>query len=941
LRYPGCRWRLTHNLGLGWQRMYVLLFAFLFGAGGYLLLTGSARRRRGRFWSGVVSILAGAVLLLMMEFWADMLWYEALGFADRFWTFFWARIGIAALAVLSACGFCLLLTRGAGPYLRRGLALLSGIAGLVWAASSWQQVLLFANAIDTDIVDPLLGFDTSFYLFALPMLDSVFLLVLFLTLMTLFTVLCFREADGIARLPTGFVVPSEKLLIPEASLVLAITLALGQLLAVCHLLYSKLGVVQGPGWTDVHVRLPALMLMGVVFLIAGALPLSGRFRDFMTRLVSRWRLSLPANVVATSGAWAAIGLVWIVLVLALPALVQWLVVRPNEITFEAPYIARNIEFTRYGFKLDQIEERQFSAQAALGPDTVEHNSQLLSEVRLWDWRALDAVYKQFQEIRLYYEFVDVDIDRYMIGDRYRQVMVAAREMAQRNLPSQSQTFVNQRFKYTHGYGYTLAPVSDFTPDGLPNLLVKDIPPVASVPELAVDRPEIYYGELTREPAVVNTREAEFDYPSGESNVYTRYQGIGGVQLSSFWRRFLFSWKFDGTVLLLSSYPTAQSRVMFHRRVQDRVEKLAPFLVFDEDPYVVAVGGRLKWIVDGYTTSSYYPYSQAFSSSEQIETRDGVMAGSVGRIVHRLNGENYVRNSVKAVVDAYDGTVQFYVFDAEDPIIRTWQKILPGMFSAQTEMPDPIRAHVRYPQDFLLAQGLIFTRYHMTDPAVFYNQEDVWVRATEKHYHSITPVEPYYVMWALPGSEQAEFVLILPFTPKSRQVLIGWIAALSDGDNYGRFIAYKFPKERRVLGPQQVETKIDQDPFLSGQLTLWNQQGSEVIRGNVLAIPIDDSLLYVEPIYLRAETAAYPELRLVAVMQGDTLSYAETFDAALLGLFEKRPLASRSDSRSDAELARAARQAFDGYLKALGERRFEDASAQLEALSRLLQQLTLE
>jgi len=919
--------------------MYVLLFAILLSAGGVLVFRGSISRRRTMVWGGAVLILSVGLLLIVMAFWAEMLWFAALDFEHRFWTFVLARIGAMVLGIVLAGGMSLVLLRGAGSQLRRAITLLAVLAGVLWGLAFWQRVLLFINGVHTGTSDPLLGFDTGFYLFTLPMLDSLFWLVGAVAVLVLLAVLCFREQDGVARLPPPFLVPAERLLIPGASMALAMVLAYGEMLAVCHLLYSELGVVQGPGWTDVHIRLPALILMGGVFLAAGALPLFAGFRTFMTRLVQRWSVRMPANLVATTGAWALIGTVWVLLVLAVPALVQWLVVRPNEITFETPYISHNINFTRAAFKLDQIEEQQFSADAALERSTLARNPHLLSEVRLWDWRALDAVYKQFQEIRLYYEFVDVDIDRYHIGDRYRQVMVAAREMAQHNLPQQSQTFVNKRFKYTHGYGYTLAPVSDFTSEGLPNLLVKNIPPVTAHPELAVSRPEIYYGELTREPAVVNTLEEEFDYPSGEANVYARYQGIGGVVLSNFWRRFLFGWKFDGTVLLLSSYPTRESRVMFHRRIQDRVQRIAPFLVFDEDPYMVAVDGRLKWIVDAYTSSSYYPYSQAFNSLEHMESRNGGVSGSAGRTVHRLNGENYVRNSVKAVVDAYDGTVNFYVFDSDDPIIATWRKILPDTFLDRDELPDSIQAHVRYPQDFLLVQGLIFASYHMTDPAVFYNQEDLWVRATEKHYGSIKPVEPYYVMWALPESEQAEFVLILPFTPKNRQVLIGWIAALSDGDNYGRFIAYKFPKERRVLGPQQVETKIDQDPFLSGQLTLWDQQGSEVIRGNVLAIPIDDSLLYVEPIYLRAETAAYPELRLVAVMQGDSLSYAETFDEALLGLFEKRNPGGLNEQGSTTELAIDARRAFDSYLEALGDKRFSDASEQLELLSAILEQLT--
>ena len=918
--------------------MYVLLFALLIGGGGFLIIRGQAQASRVKRWLGIMLLLVAAGLLLLMAFWAEMLWYAALGFEDRFWTFFLARAGIFLLGAAAAAIVSMTFMRGAGRRLRNSVTGLCALGGAVWGLAAWQQTLLFINGVATGTKDPLLGVDAGFYLFTLPFLDGLFWLGLFVAVVVLVAVLCFREEHGLVQLGGDFLVPSQRLLIPGASLGLAGVLAFGEALQVFHLLYSDLGVVKGPGWTDVHVRLPALILVGFVLVVAGALPLFGGFRRFMTRLAGRWFPQLPANLTATSAAWGCIAVTWLLLVQVLPGLVQWLVVKPNEITYEVPYIAHNIDFTRRGFKLDQIEERQFSADETLDRRIIGDNPHLLSEVRLWDWRALDAVYKQFQEIRLYYEFIDVDLDRYTIGDRYRQVMVAARELGQHNLPEQSQTFVNQRFKYTHGYGYTLAPVSDFTEQGLPNLLVKDIPPQAEAPELAVDRPEIYYGELTREPVVVNTLEPEFDYPSGETNVYTRYQGRGGVQLSNLWRKFLFGWKFDGTVFLLSSYPTPESRVMFHRRVQDRVQKLAPFLVFDEDPYIAAVDGRLKWIVDAYTSSSYYPYSQAFDSREYADFRGDVDVSSSARTVRRLNGKNYVRNSVKAVVDAYDGTVDLFVFDSQDPVIQTWQKILPTSFKARSEMPDSLRAHVRYPQDFLLAQGLIFARYHMTDPAVFYNQEDVWVRATEKHYHDITPVEPYYVMWELPGSDQAEFVLILPFTPKNRQVLIGWIAALSDGDNYGRFIAYKFPKERRVLGPQQVETKIDQDPFLSGQLTLWDQQGSEVIRGNVLAIPIDGSLLYVEPIYLRAETAAYPELRLVAVMHGDNLSYAETFDDALYGLFDTALTRDTLRPASVQELADQANHAFLGYLEALGVHEFDAATEHLQRLRDVLDQL---
>ena len=524
------------------------------------------------------------------------------------------------------------------------------------------------------------------------------------------------------------------------------------------------------------------------------------------------------------------------------------------------------------------------------------------------------------------------------------MLVSAREMELDNLPEQSQTFVNRRFKYTHGYGITMTNVSEFTPQGLPDLLIRDIPPKSRYPAIAVERPELYYGELTRTPAVVNTREAEFDYPRGEENAYVRYSGSGGVVLENLWRKFLYGWMFDGLRLFLSEYPTAESRIMFHRQIEARVGLLAPFLEFDDDPYIVLADGRLYWIVDAYTVSGSYPYSEAFLPASGVEGVRGDGAEYSQQELGRFRGKNYVRNAVKAVVDAFDGSVDFYVFDSQDPLIRTWQRIFPEMFKSAQEMPAALRAHVRYPIDFLLLQGLVYAKYHMTDPTVFYNQEDLWVRATEKYYNQVQPVEPYYIMWELPESDHPEFVLMLPFTPKNRQVSIGWIAGMCDGDNYGRFLAYKFPKEKRVLGPQQVETKIDQDRFLSGQLTLWDQRGSRVIRGNVLAIPVENTLLYVEPIYLQAETAAYPELRLVALMHNDNLSYAETFDKALQGLLgeaaPETPPAAIDTGRPlpTAELVRRAGDAFDGYLKALGEKRYEQAARALQDLESTLNQL---
>jgi hypothetical protein len=710
-------------------------------------------------------------------------------------------------------------------------------------------------------------------------------------------------------------------------------------------------VVKGAGWTDVHIRLPAYLIAAAVTLLLGLLPLvPGVYSRLARRFQRRRPLGENAALIVIGAPWLGIFTIWFLALGVAPLLVQWLRVQPNEISLEAPYIANNIEFTRRAFQLHKIEEREFSVSPSFTQETLNNNQYLLSEVRLWDWRALEAVYKQFQEIRLYYEFADVDVDRYHTSKGYRQVMVSAREMKQGNLPQESQTFVNLGFKYTHGYGITMAPVSDFTADGLPNLLIKDIPPRTNDEKLRVARPEIYYGELTDSHVFVNTRELEFDYPKGDENAYVNYSGSGGVAITNLWRKFLFGWKFDGSRFLFSTYPTADSRVLFHRNIRERLETLAPFLKFDTDPYVVLADGKLYWIIDAYTTSTYYPYSEPFSATEPIESRQ---AERERKMAHgsttSLAGVNYVRNSVKAVVDAFNGSVTFYVFEPEDPLIRAWQRIFPGLFTTREKMPDGLRVHVRYPRDFLLTQGLVYAKYHMTDPAVFYNQEDLWMQATEKYYAAVQPVEPYYVMWQLPGSKTAEFILMLPFTPKNRQVMIGWIAGMCDPANYGRLLAYKFPKEERILGPQQVETKIDQDGYLSAQLSLWNQQGSRVIRGNTLVIPIDSSLLYVEPIYLQAEAAAYPELRLVAVMHGDNLSYAETFDKALQGLLaeagRKPPsfvaLELRGERIPLKELISRANEAFKNYLRLQGEGRFAEAAKELSRLQEALQQLAKE
>lgn len=928
---------------------------------GLLALATAALVRgiRRKSWAAMVVGLGIATATLVVfgffSFWGEMLWFEELGFLERFWTVVGATAGIAAAAALLAAALVGLITLPTRRYARRprqiGMAVAAG-AGAAWGAASWSLVLRWAMGESTGQREPILGRDTGFYLFTLPFYDALFSLLLLIVLISAIVAAwsthgarppvdlrLLKPGDAALPLPRPRLRRGSAQPIHVVAGAFALVLATWCLLAPYHLLYSTVGTVHGVGWTDQHVRLPAYWVLAVLLAVSGLVLLVPRTRRALESRVRRrlprgYRSSLaviavPAAVVVTAG---VVGLG------ALPALAQWLEVRPNELALERPYIANSIAFTRKGFGLDHVEEREIDLQTdSLSPELLEANEKLLSEVRLWDPRALHQVLQQFQSIRLYYELTNVDIDRYTVDGRYRQMMIAPREMQTANLPEGSRTFVNQHFQYTHGYGLTMAPVSDFTKDGLPELVVRDLPPVSDYPSLRVERPEIYYGELTNDFVVVNTRAPEFDYPSGAANVYTRYEGRGGVEVRGLLRRLAFGWKLGGTPLLVSDYPKDDSRIMFYRNIHERVAKVAPFLLLDHDPYIVLVDGRQKWIVDAYTTSTYFPYSETLSDATSGRGFAEPEQWVGKEMSSPLSGVNYVRNSVKAVVDAYDGTVTLYVFDPEDPIIRVWQRIFPSLFQPASEMPAGLRAHVRYPEELLNAQGLVYAKFHMTNPEVFYNQEDLWVRAREQRRSGLGVVDPYYVMWQAPGSDRAELILMQPFTPRNRQVLIGWIAGMCDGDDYGRLLAYRFSKDKRIIGPQQVDTKIDQSPELSAQLTLWDQHGKQVIRGNILAIPIEQSLLYVEPIYLQAEAAAYPELRIVVTMHGDHMSYAPTFKDALAGLVSGGggALAQASLPAATSEALEHARRAFEEYRKLTAEGRFEEAGARLRAVGEAL------
>lgn len=926
--------------------MYTALYIFFLVISILIAYNGIKKNNKRTVVLGLALLILSLLFFWFLNFWGEELWFDEIGYKERFWTIWIAKLSLSAGGMIFGLLLVYLLTLNLSwhKYTLRSIAILvGGVAGGVWGINAWETVLKFIHQVNTGIQEPILGLDAGFYLFSLPLYKAIYMLVLILSALALVTsiVVNIQISDYKNTFQfNNFLSAYDSFYISTG--VVLFVLAAGFYLNRFELLFSEYGIVSGPGWTDDHIRLPALLIAAIVTALFGVIIIIPSLRQKLQSFYNRrFNISHFQSVLMTIG---VLIVAWVVLLFLVPVFFQWLNVSPNEITLERPYIENNIKFTRQGFHLNKIEEKKFPVNEEFTREMANNNQELFSNIRLWDYRALDDVFKQFQEIRLYYEFADVDIDRYMIDSAYHQVMISAREMQANNLPLQSQTFINKKFKYTHGYGVALTRVNEFTSSGLPKMLVKDIPPKSEYPGLEVKRPELYYGQLTNEYVIANSKEKEFDYPSGENNIYTNYEGKGGVPITNFWRKFLYGWKFGGTKLLFSGYLSRESRIMFHREISDRVKTIAPFLHFDDDPYVVLADGELYWIIDAYTTSSKYPYSEPFSSFESFSNDNGTSVRNIyAREGTYLRGKNYIRNSVKVVVNAYSGQTDFYIFEEDDPLIQVYNKIFPGLFKSKSDMPENLRKHVRYPSDMLLIQGLVYGKYHMTDPAVFYNQEDLWVRATEKYYSNVQPVEPYYIMWEPPGSNEMQFVLILPFTPKDKQVMIGWIAGMCDGDNYGRFLAYQFSKEERILGTQQVETKIDQDSYLSGQLTLWDQRGSNVIRGNVLAIPVDNTILYVEPIYLKSETAAYPELRLVVLMHNDELSYGKSFSSALDGLLAKSEKGIAAElvgvkGPNLRELIDQANKAFENYLNHMQQKEFEAAGKSLNDLENALQQL---
>jgi len=718
------------------------------------------------------------------------------------------------------------------------LALLAGS----WGAMRWEEILLFTNRVDVGTVDPVIGKDIGFYLFSLPfweMLKGFAGFVLLATAVMVGAVYFVR--GGIIMTERGATV-DEKVRRHLAVLVgfFACTIAAGFYLDSFGLLYANNGAFYGAGYADVNSRLLTYRTLTFLTPLAGIMLAVGIWKG-------AWRVALlpPAIVVA----------IYVIGIRVYPGVLQKFKVAPNELALETPYIKNNLTFTRFGYDLEKIETVPFDVDTKLSAADIANNDATIKNIRLWDHAPLLKTYSQLQQIRTYYKFFDVDNDRYKVNGQYTQVMLSPRELSYADLPGKN--WINERLIFTHGNGITFGPVSRISKEGLPEFFVKDIPAV-SLADIKVTKPEIYFGELSNDYVIVKTKVPEFSYPTATGDINTTYAGTGGVLIDSLLKKALFAAKFRTEKILLSSDITSESRVIYNRNINERVRAIAPFLRFDGDPYMVVDGkGGLKWMIDAYTYSDRLPYSKPL--------RGGI---------------NYMRNSVKTVVDAYDGSVDFYISEPDDVLIKVYSRMFPGLLKPMSAMPDDLRTHVRYPHQFLQIQAAMFASYHMTDPKVFYNKENLW----EIPALGEKPMEPYYTIMKLPGEKVEEYILLLPFTPSKRDNLAAWLTARCDGENYGKIMAYTFPRDRLIYGPKQIDARINQDSFISQQLSLWNQRGSEVIRGSLLVIPIEKSLLYVQPLFLAADKAGLPELKRVIVAFGDQVVMEENLELALQRLF---------------------------------------------------------
>jgi len=925
-------------------------------------------RRRRWIWLLLLPLVALFVVgSRALSIYVSALWFGSLGYSSVYWSIFKLKVALFLIFfVLTA-----LILRGAIWLIQRAFAsfaigprtvfinqqpvsispgrflnplawIVSIGAGLMFGfgmRASWREFALYLNQPQTSLADPIFNKPVGFYLFTLPVYEAIsgwlfYLAVIILVAAVAYAVLATtQDAAAVATKSTS----ARKTSIAAISCALAVCLLIVAwkiLLSRYPYLWGDHQTFSGVTYMEANHLLPGLRLVSIAALIAGILCLINAFTMRRVRVLIA-AFAIPLAVYLVAG-------------VLIPAYVTNFVVKPNELGRETPYIEHNIAWTRRAFGLDKIEQRNFEAETTVESFGLQDNRATLDNIRLWDWRALQDTLKQMQAIRIYYDFPDVDVDRYQVGGKTRQVMIAARELDVTKLPEASRNWVNERLIYTHGYGVTMNTANEFTAEGRPRFILSNMPLESTVPEIKLSRPQIYFGQETNSDVYVKTKQKEFDFPQGESDAaYTSYEGSGGIPIGGGLRRMLLAWAVgDLTKIPFSDDVTSESRLLIHRNIREIVNGLAPFLVYDRDPYIVTNNeGKLFWIIDAFTETSNYPYSRH----------------------HKIDNDrvNYVRNSVKVVIDAYNGTTDFYVFDPEDPLLAAYRATFPALFRDASQMPADLRAHIRYPETLMRVQGEVYGLYHTQSARVFFQREDAWsvaqrVAIDDQKQKQTQSIEPYFVLMQLPGEQVSnEFALILPFTPSNRNNMIGWMAGRSDGENYGKLLAYNFPKSRLIDGPLQIEARIDQNAQLSAQFSLWNQQGSRVLRGHLLVIPMGKSLLYVEPIYLKAESSPMPELRLVVLATQERLGFGQTFDEAMANLFgdaanqstqEKtespkpptgpQPTASPTPPPRETtqQLINRAVQEFEDYQRLTAAGRLAEAGKKLEEHKRTLEEL---
>ena len=941
-------------------------------------------------------VIIVALFLLLIDFITDWLWFKEMGYVSVFFTqlFTELKVGIPVFVILTLLVNLYLKQLKKGYFkkiasheatdmkkLNRYTGIISVVFGLVTAfyavTNLWFEILQFINATDFDIKDPLFHLDISFYIFRLDFLkqlNEMFIgIVLLLIIVTViyYTILLTMHSpdifehddeaepagpafdDGEDRYSgggnpfegMGGNTPFDKVfgafgkkgpakaqpkkprrqlddnnfrqLMNIASgqlsllgVIFFIMIALNFLLKQFDLLHAHTGAVYGAGFTDVNVTLWVYRVLAVLALF-GAVTVVHHIRKKQFKKI----LTIPVIMIIIGAVGIGAGY-----------LVQNFIVSPDEINKEAQYLERNIEYTQYAYQLNDVEEKSFAADNNLTSEDIVNNPETINNIRINDYQPVNTFYNQTQSIRQYYKFNDVDVDRYMIDGELTQTYLSTREIDEEKI---NQTWLNRHLKYTHGYGITLSRVDSVTASGQPDVLIKNIPPESSVEEITVDRPEIYFGELSDDYILVNTSEDEFDYPEGSSNKYTQYEGTAGIKMNLF-NRILFSIKERSMKILVSSNIKSDSKIVINRDVVERVKKIMPYLSYENDPYTVVADGKIYWMMDAYTTSSYYPYSEPY---------DG-----------KIGGTNYIRNSVKVVVDAYNGTTDFYIVDENDPIAMTFQQIYPKLFKSIDQMPESLQAHIRYPNTLFNIQAGVYSRYHMEDVKVFYQNEDVWDIANEIYGTEQQVMEPNYYVVKLPGEKDAEFINSIPYTPKSKQNMTALMVARNDGEHYGELILYQFPKSKTIYGPMQVEAQINQNTEISSDFTLWSSKGSSYKRGNLFVIPIESSLLYVEPVYLEAENSAIPEVKRVIVVYDDKIAYEPTLGEALNALFGEgtsgegeKPQTSEGGSEnqteSTADLIEKASKAYDNAQAALKDGDWAKYGEYMEELEAALKKLS--